>query len=123
MNNHRDRLFQKTRLGVDKGYEVNPDDEPALFVSLKHQRLTVSSVEKMLKNYKSKAGINKKVTPHTARRTFATNLYGKSEDIYLTASALGHSSIQITAEHYAKQSEDANEKIVANTEDLFKEEH
>ena len=59
---------------MDKGYEVDPEDVPALFVSLKHQRLTVSSAEKMLKSYKSKAGISKK--NHTTHRK--THLRDKS---------------------------------------------
>ena len=71
---------------------LNTNNEDAFFISLHHKRLSVRSVETMIKTYKEKAGINTKATPHTLRRVFVTAVYNEIGDIYLTASALNQKS-------------------------------
>lgn len=79
-----------------------PLDEPdALFSSRKHQRISVRAVERIINKYTKTAVPNKHITPHKLRSTYGTNLYQESGDIYLTADALGHKNIAVTAEHYA----------------------
>ncbi len=51
----------------------------------------------VIRKYCKKAGIEKKVTPHTFRHTFATLLLKKGENIRLVQSLLGHSNISTTA--------------------------
>lgn len=80
------------------------DKNGALFISNRKERLNTASVRVMLRKYTR--NINKKITPHKLRSTTATNLYEKTEDIYLVANVLGHKNIQNT-ERYAKMS---NEK-------------
>jgi len=88
--------------------------EPAFFLSTQHKRISVRSVETMIKSYAQKAGINMKVTPHALRRTFGTNLYEQTGDIYLVADSLHHASVETTKKHYARMSKD-HKRIAAKT--------
>ncbi|MFA4880344.1 MAG: site-specific tyrosine recombinase/integron integrase [Candidatus Doudnabacteria bacterium] len=58
--------------------------------------LTVRSIERMIKRYAMLAGINKKVTPHVMRHTFATDLLRNRADIRSVQKMLGHSNISTT---------------------------
>ena len=81
-------------------------DESALFLSMQGKRICVQSIEDMLKKYTRAAGIDKPITPHKLRKTYGTQLYRETGDIYLVASSLGHSSPTTSARSYAKQSTD-----------------
>lgn len=77
------------------------DPEPALFVSIPKNkaaltRLTPRSIERMIKKYAVRAGITKKITPHTLRHSFATDLLINGADIRSVQSMLGHASITTT---------------------------
>lgn len=78
---------------------------PALFLSTQRERLSADSVQRLLNKYTLKAGLNIHVTPHSLRRTFGTNLYSETGDIYLVSTALHHSSVETTRKHYAKMDE------------------
>lgn len=79
------------------------DINEALFVGMseinkeaKDGRLTSRSVERIVKHYAIKAGITRKVTPHTLRHAFATDLLQNGADIRSVQMMLGHSSISTT---------------------------
>lgn len=95
-------------------------DENALFVSMQKKRIGVRNVENLIKNYALKAGLNLKITPHALRRTFGTNLYEETGDIYLVADALHHSSVETTRRHYARLSEDHKRMAAEKSSSLFK---
>lgn len=59
-------------------------------------RLTPRSVERLVKHYSIKAGVFKKVTPHTLRHSFATDLLQNGADIRSVQMMLGHSSVSTT---------------------------
>ena len=50
----------------------------------------------MVKRYAVKAGIEKDITPHTLRHSFATDLYQETTNIRLTQKALGHANLATT---------------------------
>ncbi len=58
--------------------------------------LTKRSIERIVKHYAIKSGISKKVTPHTIRHSFATDLLSNGADLRSVQALLGHSSIVTT---------------------------
>ena len=93
------RYLEEDRLTVDT-------DSPALFLSLQKKRITVRAVEKLVKKYSKLITPLKKITPHKLRSTYGTNLYHKTNDIFVVAEALGHKDVNTTKKHYAAMSEE-----------------
>ena len=60
------------------------------------ESLTPRSVQRIIQKYSAKAGIVKKVTPHTLRHSYATDLLINGADIRSVQALLGHSSITTT---------------------------
>ncbi len=59
-------------------------------------RLTARSIQRVVKKYALMAGVTKKVSPHTLRHSFATDLIMNGADIRSVQSMLGHSNIATT---------------------------
>jgi len=53
-------------------------------------------IQRMVKRYAAKAGIEKDITPHTLRHSFATDLYRETSKIRLVQKVLGHSDLSTT---------------------------
>lgn len=94
--------------------------EDALFISLKNQRISTRSVERLVQKYSQQVTTLKKITPHKLRSTYGTNLYKETGDIYLVADVLGHKDVNTTKKHYAAIQED-RKRYAANVVKLRKE--
>ena len=79
--------------------------EEALFLSMQNRRISVRSVENLVKKYASTITSLKKITPHKLRSTYGTRLYQETSDIYLVADILGHKDVNTTKKHYSAQDE------------------
>lgn len=66
------------------------------FVNQRKERFTEQSIRGMLKKYVNQAGIQRKITPHMFRHSFATYLIEEGVDVSCVQQLLGHSSIKTT---------------------------
>jgi len=71
-------------------------DEKILFLGRGGSKLTSRSMERMVRKYARKAGLSKRVTPHTLRHSFATHLLSGGADLKMVQELLGHSSLSTT---------------------------
>ena len=116
-----DKLIEQIKIWI-KEREAFPgsDKTEALFVSVyggKCKRLTTEAVAKIVRKYSE--GINQRVTPHELRRTFGTEFYEKSHDIYATATALGHADISTTKRYAAQDVEKVQKVFQSIANDMF----
>lgn len=86
--------------------------EDALFLSMQDKRLSVRSVQNLVKKYAQLVTKLKNISPHKLRSTYGTNLYRETGDIYLVADVLGHKDVNTTKKHYA-EIEDERRRMAA----------
>ena len=84
------------RIDVSPWMFVRMDKAANASAGKDEEPITPRSVERMIEKYAVLAGIAKKVTPHTLRHTFATDLLANDADIRSVQAMLGHSSITTT---------------------------
>jgi integrase/recombinase XerD len=77
-------------------FMLRDKDEKSLFVNTNGKRLTRQGFWKIVKYYTSKANINKDITPHTLRHSFAAHLVQRGRDLKDVQMMLGHSDISST---------------------------
>jgi len=66
------------------------------FSTLKGKKLSDKYIQQMVKKYATKAVINKRISSHTLRHTYATQYYKQTKDIETLRRILGHSDISTT---------------------------
>lgn len=79
-----------------RGLLIQDSNEKALFVNINGKRLTRQGFWKIIKQYKNQAKINKDITPHTLRHSFAAHLLENGADLRSIQEMLGHSDISST---------------------------
>ena len=92
-------IWLKDRELLFKGESTGP-----LFISQRKNRMSVDSVEDLVKKYTSH--LPKKITPHKLRSSAAMNLHGAGVDILTIASILGHNNVTTTQRYTRAYDED-----------------
>ncbi len=104
INNYRNQLFVKNQKPTD-----------ALFLNNHGQRITRQGLFKMIKEVGKVQGIDKEITPHVLRHSFATHLIECGADIRSVQELLGHENV-VTTEIYTHL---ANNFIKNNYNEFF----
>lgn len=88
----------------DRELYFNGQETGPLFVSQLKQRMSVDSVEKLVKKYTDH--LPKHITPHKLRSSAAMNLHGAGIDVLTIASMLGHENVTTTQRYVRAYDED-----------------
>jgi len=80
---------------LEKWIAIRPGGK-YFFINLKGAKVAVRYVQDMVKRYRQRSNIDKNITPHTLRHTFATEFYRQTKDIETLRKILGHSDISTT---------------------------
>ena len=94
----------------DREVYFNGGSDGPLFISQKKNRLSVDSVQNIVKKYTKH--LPKKITPHKLRSSAAMNLHGAGVDVLTIASLLGHENVTTTqryVEAYERDKQNATD--------------
>lgn len=90
-------IDQRTELLMNMYLASRKDNHEALIVSNEFKRrMTATNIQLLVRNSASKACLDKKVTPHTLRHSFATNFLKNNGNMRYLSAMLGHASLDTT---------------------------
>lgn len=90
------------------------EENTLLFVNFHGQKMTRQGFWKIIKYYTAKAKINKTITPHTLRHSFAVHLIENGADLQAIQEMLGHSDIS-TTQVYSKLNKNKIKEVYSKT--------
>ena len=101
------RAVEALRMYLDKGRPrfVRSDQERALFLNPRGERLTRQGLWLIVKQYVEQADLSGDITPHTLRHSFATHMLNRGADLRNVQHLLGHASLA-TTQVYTRVSSD-----------------
>jgi integrase/recombinase XerD len=91
--------IKKYQEGYRKSLKISQSAQDILFVNRRGQILSRVMIFTIIKNLAEKVNLNKKISPHTFRHSFATHLIDGGADLRAVQEMLGHESI-LTTEIY-----------------------
>lgn len=93
-------IDQRTEDLLNSYLSKRKDNSEALIVSYNNlSRMTPTNVQLLVKNAAKRAGINKHVTPHTLRHSFATNFLQNNGNLRYCQEMMGHALISTTTKY------------------------
>jgi integrase/recombinase XerD len=101
----KERLIPVGEIAVDavtlylnnvRGHLVGPDSGDLLFLTNRRRAFSRLGVWKLVKRYARRAGVQKDISPHTFRHSFATHLLEGGADLRSIQEMLGHADIATT---------------------------
>lgn len=75
---------------------IKTEEEETLFINANGQKMTRQGFWKILKQYKEQAKIDKELTPHTIRHSFAVHLLQNGAEVKMVQEILGHTDVAST---------------------------
>ena len=101
---------------MDRKTYFDDIETDALFISQWRDRITTEGLRKVLKKYTK--DLDKHITPHSLRKSCATQAYMAGADIRTIANMLGHNSTSTTLK-YAAAVDSKRDEVVENLDNMF----
>ena len=96
---------------------IRTEEEKTLFINTNGQKMTRQGYWKILKQYKDQAKIDKDITPHTIRHSFAVHMLEDGAEVKTVQELLGHTDVASTmmytqmAAHLREQDQNGNTSL------------
>ena len=97
----------------------NGSSDPALFLSDRLKRLSKRQIQRIINKYAELSGFNgKKISPHTLRHSFASNLMSKNGNLVAVQRLLGHADLKM-ASTYVQDVSEQTDLVINNSRKLI----